>query len=119
MLATIVAAGWVASNGGPLLVVACCAKRNKFNTRAGRYLSLLQDAGGCAGCHARRHRRLAILATEEIAAHGVTSVALALVDQFAGRRMIELSVLHCGQFQTTRILEHIELLLLRSCRRDK
>jgi hypothetical protein len=104
----------------PLLVAAWCAKRDKFNIRAGRYLPLLQDAGRCAGCHAGRHRRVSVLAAEEIAAHGEARVALALLDLFAGHRLVELLVLHDRQFQIVKILEHIERLLLRgSGRRDK
>ena len=118
MPATMMGRWWPALEG-QLLVVAYCAKRNKFNIRAGRYLPLLQHAGRCAGGHARRNRRVPILATEEVAAHGIARVALALLDQLAGHRLVELLVLHGRQFQMVKILEHIQRLLLRSGGRDK
>jgi len=79
---------------GRLLVVACRAKRDEFDIRAGRYLSLLQDARRCTGCHAGRHRRVTILAAEEIATHGVAGVAPAFFQQLASQRVIELPALH-------------------------
>ena len=102
-----------------LLVAAWCAKRDKFNIRAGRYLPLLQDAGRCAGCHAGRHRRVSVLAAEEIAAHGVTGVAPALIYHPGRECVIRLPVLHYGQFQLRKTLEHVGRLLLWSSRRNK
>jgi hypothetical protein len=116
--ATLVAR-WMAALAEQLLVVACCAKRNKFDIRAGRYLPLLQDARWRAGCHARRHRRLAILAAEEIAAHCEAHVALGIDEEFVRRYIIGLFVLRCRELQVAKILEHVERLLLGSGSRNK
>jgi len=109
---------WPAAEGY-LLFVARCAKRNKFHGRPRRNLPLLQHAGGGARGHACRHRRLAILAVEEIAAHGVTGVAPALIYHPVRDCVIRLPVLHYGQFQLRKILEHVGRLLLWSSRRNK
>jgi hypothetical protein len=102
---------------GYLLFVARCAEWNEFNTRSRRYLSLLQHARRGARGHASGHRSQTILAAEEIAAHGEARVALGIDEEFVRRYIIELSVLHCGQLQAAKVLEHIERLLLwrRGC----
>jgi hypothetical protein len=62
---------------------------------------------------------VAILPAEEIAAHGVTGVAPALIYHRGRECVIGLPVLHYGQFQLRKILEHVGRLLLWSSRRNK
>ena len=78
---------------GFMVAGACCAQWNKFHAWSGRYLPLLQDAGGCARSHASRDGGLAVLTAEEITAHGVTGGAPCFIDHLGSDCVIRLRVL--------------------------